>query len=69
MFDRLTSLCGEHSLKFSLIIQVDTLCQMICSFIEKADRAGVDGIFIGLESINPQSLVGTRKPQNNITGY
>jgi hypothetical protein len=69
MFDRLISLRQEHSLKFSLIIQVDTLCHKIRSSIEKAGRAGLDGIFIGLENINPQSLAGTRKTQNNITEY
>ncbi|MCK5364627.1 MAG: radical SAM protein, partial [Gammaproteobacteria bacterium] len=52
-----------------LTIQVDTLCHKIRNFIVKAGRAGVEKVFIGLENINPESLNGSRKTQNNITEY
>jgi hypothetical protein len=45
------------------------MCHKIPRFIEKSGRAGVDRVFIGLESINPDSLEGSRKHQNKITEY
>ncbi|MBV9612759.1 MAG: hypothetical protein JO091_09805, partial [Acidobacteriaceae bacterium] len=38
-------------------------------FISKAGRAGVARVFIGLESINPDSLLGARKKQNKVAEY
>jgi hypothetical protein len=52
-----------------LIIQVDTLCHKIPNFIEKARRAGVTRVFIGLENINPANLLAAKKRQNKITEY
>ena len=34
------------------------------NFIDKAKRAGVTRVFIGLENINPDSLIGAKKRQN-----
>ena len=68
LFDRLAQLRAE-GLVFWVTIQVDTLCHKIPRFIEKAGRAGVDRVFIGLENINPDSLKSSRKHQNNITEY
>ncbi len=51
------------------MIQVDTLCHRIPDFIEKAGRAGVNRVFIGLENINPDNLAATNKRQNRITEY
>jgi hypothetical protein len=48
---------------------VDTLCHRIPRFIEKAERAGVRRVFIGLENINPDNLLGAKKNQNKITEY
>jgi len=56
-------------LKISFIIQVDTLCHKLPNFIEKSKRAGVKRVFIGLENINPESLLGAKKRQNKITDY
>ena len=50
-------------------IQVDTLCHKIPNFIEKATRAGAGRVFIGLENINPDNLIGANKRQNKITEY
>src|SRR5439155_24734788 len=51
------------------MIQVDTLCHKIPRFIEKAKRAGVTRVFIGLENINPDNLAAAKKRQNKITEY
>ena len=66
--DRLIKL-REEGIKIHFIIQVDTLCHKIPNFIEKCAKAGVRRVFIGLENINPDSLVGARKRQNKITEY
>lgn len=68
-FDRLIWLRKEQGLDIKFIIQVDTLCHKIPHFIEKASRAGVTRAFIGLENINPDSLLGAKKRQNRITDY
>src|SRR5213595_2830306 len=57
IFDRLISLREKDGLPLGLMIQVDTLCHKIPRFIEKAKRAGVTRVFIGLENINPQNLL------------
>ncbi len=69
ILDRLIQLREEEGLQFKITIQVDTMCHKIPRFIDKAGRAGVDRVFIGLESINPDSLEGSRKHQNKITEY
>jgi hypothetical protein len=69
IFDRLIYLREEEGLQLKLIIQVDTMCHKIRRFIEKAGRAGVNRVFIGLENINPDSLNTARKGQNRITEY
>src|SRR5207342_2202142 len=55
--------------RIKLILQVDTLCHRIPHFIEKAARAGATFVFIGLENINPESLLGAKKRQNKIWEY
>ena len=45
------------------------LCHRIPNFIDKAARAGVVRVFIGLENINPDNLAASKKRQNNITEY
>ena len=69
LLDRMIALREDEGLAFTMTIQVDTLCHKIPRFIEKAGRAGVDRVFIGLENINPEALEGSRKRQNNITEY
>jgi len=68
ILDRLIEL-RQEGIKIHFIIQVDTLCHKIPNFIEKCARAGVRRVFIGLENINPDSLVGAKKRQNKITEY
>jgi hypothetical protein len=69
MFDRLIAMRQGENLKFNFVIQVDTLCHRIPNFIEKAAAAGVRRVFLGLENINPDSLLGAKKKQNRIAEY
>jgi len=69
ILDRLIQLREGEGLPLSLAIQVDTLCHKIPRFIEKAVRAGCYNIFIGLETLNPNSLAGAKKRQNKIWEY
>jgi hypothetical protein len=68
LFDRMIALRDE-GLNIGFTIQVDTLCHRIPNFIAKAGRAGVRRVFIGLENINPENLLGAKKKQNRITEY
>jgi hypothetical protein len=69
LFDRMIRLRQQDRIKLNLMIQVDTLCHRIPSFIEKAAEAGVRRVFIGLENINPDNLLASKKHQNKITEY
>jgi len=69
IFDRLIELREKAGIPLGLMIQVDTLCHKIPRFIEKAKRAGVTRVFIGLENINPDNLAAAKKRQNKITEY
>jgi radical SAM superfamily enzyme YgiQ (UPF0313 family) len=68
-FDRLIELRERDGIPLGLMIQVDTLCHKIPNFMEKAKRAGVTKVFIGLENINPDNLAAAKKRQNKITEY
>jgi hypothetical protein len=69
IFDRLIYMREQENLNIKFMIQVDTMCHRLPRFIEKAGRAGVRRVFIGMESINPESLMGARKKQNKIAEY
>jgi radical SAM superfamily enzyme len=69
IFDRLIELKEHHGIPLGLLIQVDTLCHKIPNFVEKAKRAGVTRVFIGLENVNPDNLMAAKKRQNKITEY
>ncbi len=69
LFDRLIALRSGDCPKIGFTIQVDTLCHKIPNFIEKAARAGVRRVFIGLENVNPDNLIAAKKRQNKITDY
>lgn len=69
VFDRLIALREGEKLNIKFVIQVDTMCHRLPHFIEKAGRAGVARVFIGLESINPDALLGARKKQNKVAEY
>ena len=67
--DRLIELAPASFQRLNLIIQVDVQCHKIPRFVEKAARAGVRQVFIGLENINPDNLIAAKKRQNRITEY
>jgi Radical SAM superfamily len=69
LFDRMIELRHGEGMNIGFTIQVDTLCHKIPNFIEKATRAGVRRVFIGLENINPDNLIAAKKRQNKITEY
>ena len=69
ILDRLIELRERERFSIRLMLQVDTLCHRIPGFIEKAARAGCTAVFIGLENINPESLLGAKKRQNKIWEY
>jgi radical SAM superfamily enzyme YgiQ (UPF0313 family) len=68
ILDRIIAL-REEGIEVTFTIQVDTLCHKLPNFIEKCAKAGVRRCFIGLENINPDSLLGAKKRQNKITDY
>lgn len=55
--------------KLSVAIQADTRCHEIPGFIEKAVAAGVNTVFVGLESLNSANLAVMKKRQNSIANY
>jgi radical SAM superfamily enzyme YgiQ (UPF0313 family) len=69
IFDRLIKMREDEKLRIHIVAQVDTMSHKIRGFIAKAGRAGVNRVFIGLESINPDALKEARKGQNQITEY
>jgi radical SAM superfamily enzyme YgiQ (UPF0313 family) len=69
IFDRIIEIRERDKINVRLIIQVDTLCHKLPNFVEKAARAGVTRVFIGLENINPANLLQAKKRQNRITEY
>jgi radical SAM superfamily enzyme YgiQ (UPF0313 family) len=59
----------EEGLSFSFIIQVDTQSDRDPDFIPLAARAGCVQVFVGMESINPESLKSVAKKQNAVDRY
>ena len=69
IFDRLIRMREQEKCNLKFVIQVDTMCHRLPHFVEKAGRAGVARVFIGMESINPDALLGARKKQNKVSEY
>jgi radical SAM superfamily enzyme YgiQ (UPF0313 family) len=69
ILDRCIKMREEEGLSISFTAQVDARSYKIPRFIEKCARAGCRNIFIGLESLNPDSLAGAKKHQNKIWEY
>jgi radical SAM superfamily enzyme YgiQ (UPF0313 family) len=69
IFDRIAEIRSDGCMGLRFIIQVDTLCHRIPNFVDKAKRAGVTRVFIGLENINPANLLAAKKRQNVIGEY
>lgn len=69
IFDRIAAVREELGVKLNFTIQVDTMCHTLPGFVDKARRAGVSRVFIGLENIRPENLGAARKKQNKIENY
>jgi hypothetical protein len=69
LFDRMIKMKVDEGMDIGFSIQVDTLCHKIPNFIEKATKGGARRVFIGMENINPDNLIGAKKRQNKITDY
>jgi radical SAM superfamily enzyme YgiQ (UPF0313 family) len=69
IFDRLIRMREQEAYRINIVAQVDTMSHKVRGFIEKAGRAGVNRVFIGLENINPDSLKEAKKGQNQISEY
>ena len=69
ILDRCIELREQEGLVISFTAQVDVGAYKIPRFVEKCARAGCNNIFIGLESLNPDSLAGAKKRQNKIWQY
>jgi len=69
IFDRIIMLRQQEGVQVRLLLQVDAMCHQIPRFIEKASRAGVAAVFIGLESINRDNLLATGKRHNKTSEY
>jgi radical SAM superfamily enzyme YgiQ (UPF0313 family) len=68
-FDRLIELRENEDIVLNMTVQVDAQAHRTPGFIDKARRAGVSQVFIGLENINPDNLMAVKKRQNKITDY
>jgi len=68
-FDRLIELRQSEGIELNMTIQVDAQSHRVPRFIEKARRAGISQVFIGLENVNPDNLLAAKKRQNKITEY
>ena len=69
IFDRLIAMREQEKLGIEFMVQVDATCHRVPGFIEKARRAGVRRVVVGIESISPQSLMAAKIPQNRIEEY
>jgi radical SAM superfamily enzyme YgiQ (UPF0313 family) len=69
IFDRIAAVRSELGVKLNFTIQVDTMCHTLPGFVEKARRAGVSRVFIGLENIQADNLKSAKKKQNKIANY
>ncbi len=69
IFDRLIHMREVEGERIYVVAQVDTAVHKVRGFIEKAARAGVNRVFLGLESINQETLKHAQKGQNRITEY
>ncbi|MGH9323533.1 MAG: B12-binding domain-containing radical SAM protein [Vicinamibacteria bacterium] len=69
IFDALIELREKEGIGVEFMIQVDVQSYKIPGFVEKAARAGCSNVFIGMESINPESIKDAGKAQNKVSDY
>jgi hypothetical protein len=69
LFAQLIRLREEEGIPLRFLMQVDTLSHKIPDLIPMARRAGCFQVFIGMESVNPASLLDGGKRQNRVGEY
>lgn len=69
IFDALVHLREAEGIPIGFMMQADVLSWKIPRFLEKASRAGCTSVFIGMESLNPESLKSAGKRQNHVDDY
>jgi radical SAM superfamily enzyme YgiQ (UPF0313 family) len=69
IFDALIHLREQEGIPVEFMIQVDVASYRIPGFVDKAARAGCSNVFIGMESINPESIKDAGKAQNKVSDY
>jgi radical SAM superfamily enzyme YgiQ (UPF0313 family) len=69
ILDALIELHEKEGIPVEFMIQVDVASYKIPGFVEKAARAGCSNVFIGMESINPESIKDAGKAQNKVEDY
>ncbi len=69
ILDALIGLREKEGIGIEFMIQVDVASYKIQGFVEKAARAGCSNVFIGMESINPESIKDAGKAQNKVADY
>ena len=66
IFEQLIQLREREGIPLRFLMQVDTLSHKIADFIPLARRAGCFQVFIGMESLDPDSLADAGKKQNRV---
>ena len=69
ILDALIELREKEGVPVEFMIQVDVASYKIPGFVEKAAKAGCSNVFIGMESINPESIKDAGKAQNKVADY
>ncbi len=69
LFRSLIELREREGISIRFLMQVDTLSHQIPDFIEMARDAGCFQVFLGMETLNPQSLIDGNKRQNRVEDF
>jgi len=69
IFDMLIRLREAENIPVKFMMQVDVLSWKIRGFLDKAQRAGCQTAFIGMESLNQENLAAAGKRQNRAEEY
>ncbi|HMJ11160.1 MAG TPA: radical SAM protein [Polyangiaceae bacterium] len=69
IFDELIKLRAAEDIPLTFMMQVDVLSWKIKNFVAKARQAGCINVFIGMESVNTDSLKAAGKRQNKVHEY
>ena len=68
LFDGMAQLRAE-GMNLHFMMQVDTQAYRLPGFVKKAESAGCDTVFVGMETVNPDNLEATGKRQNDAEAY